>query len=369
MKKILFITQNLARTGSEMVLWYLLNHLPQQEFKAYVFCINQGELYEKLPKHIEKSASYKNSRSGAKKLFRSLLKISGKDPFEYQLMRIHRRFNPDLWYVNSIALPQVYPVAEKLPVKVVTHFHELLYAFTYLKKSEMEAVITRSDYCIACSTSVLKNIQAMGHQKVSLQYSFIDDTGIHTNPERINELRQDLGLLESDFVWVMSGSVIYMKGLNYLINLLETIKEDPIKIIWIGGSLHSGLDYYVEKTAATRYPGKLIFAGPQSKDYYNYLSLANGFLMLSHEESFSLVLVEAAYLGIPMVSLNTGIAADFIKEGMGKVSKSTNIEDIVSAMLQVQQGRTDTALLKSEASKFTVSRQIGSYLKLLKELA
>src|SRR5690606_33420384 len=196
----------------------------------------------------------------------------------------------------------------------------------------------------------------------------IDDTVIHTDPERVHQLRQDLQLLESDFVWVISGSVIYMKGLNYIIDLLESLKDRPDKIIWIGGSLHSGLDYFVQTTAAENYPGKLIFTGPQSSDYYNYLSLADGFLMLSHEESFSLVLVEAAYLGIPLVSLNTGIAAEFIKRGMGQVSKSANIEDIVAAMRQVQQEGAQTALLKSEASKFTASQQISNYLQLLREI-
>ena len=368
MKKILFITQNLARTGSEMVLWYLLNHLPQEEFKAYVFCIKEGELFEKLTGSIRKSISYKHSRSATTKLFRGILKALGKDPFEHQLMHIHRRFKPDLWYVNSIALPQVYPVAEKLPVKVVTHFHELLHAFTYLKKTEMEAVITRSDYCIACSTPVLKNILRMGHPQVRLQPSFIDETAIHTDPERIHQLRQELRLLESDFVWAISGSVIYMKGLNYIIDLLEALKDGPDKIIWIGGSLHSGLDYYVEKTAAENYPGKLIFTGPQSDEYFNHLALADGFLMLSHEESFSLVLVEAAYLGIPIVSLNTGIAYDFIKEGMGKVSDSANIEDIVAAMIEVQLGKTNTTLLKSEAKNYTAGQQMDGYLRLLREI-
>ena len=368
MKKILFITQNLARTGSEMVLWYLLNHLPEQEFKAYVFCINRGELFEQLPDSIEKSISYKHSGSGRDKLLRGILKASGKDPFEYQLMRIHRNFQPDLWYVNSMAIPQVYPVADKLHVKVATHFHELLHAFTYLRKEEMEAIIRRSDYCIACSTPVLDNIRQMGHPRVELQYSFIDDTVIQPDPEKIASLKRDLGISPSDFVWVMSGSVIYMKGLNYIVALLEALKEKPDKILWVGKSLQSGLDYYVEKIAAAKYPGKLIFTGAQSSDYYNYLSLADGFLMLSHEESFSLVLVEAAYLGIPLVSLNTGIAAEFIKRGMGQVSKSANIEDIVAAMRQVQQEGAQTALLKSEASKFTASQQISNYLQLLREI-
>src|SRR5690606_4352188 len=135
---------------------------------------------------------------------------------------------------------------------------------------------------------------------------------------------------------------------NYIVDLLESLKDRPDKIIWIGGPLHSGLDYFVQTTAAENYTGKLIFTGPQSGDYFNYMALADGFLMLSHEESFSLVLVEAAYLGITVVSLNTGIAADFIKEGMGRVCKSTNIKDIVAAMQQVQQEKARTDLLQSE---------------------
>src|SRR5690554_767666 len=185
MKKILFITQNLARTGSEMVLWYLLNHLPPEKYKAHVFCLSKGELFDALPANVGKSVTYKNSGLGRKKMGRVALKLAGKDPFEFQLTHIHRHFKPDLWYVNSIALPQVYPVAEKLNATVATHFHELLYAYSYLKKEEMEKLIHVSTYCIACSEPVRKNIEGMGHQRVLLQPSFIDDMAIHTDPNKI----------------------------------------------------------------------------------------------------------------------------------------------------------------------------------------
>src|SRR5690606_31079751 len=102
------------------------------------------------------------------------------------------------------------------------------------------------------------------------QASFIDDTAIHTDPNKIQEIKKRLNISASDFVWVISGSVIYMKGLNYLIGILEAFKNEPVKIVWIGKSLDSGLDYYVEKAAREKYPGKLVFAGSQAEDYYNY---------------------------------------------------------------------------------------------------
>jgi len=89
---------------------------------------------------------------------------------------------------------------------------------------------------------------------------------------------------------------------------------------------------------------------------------------LSHEESFSLVLLEAAFLGIPIVSVNTGIASDFLREGMGIVSKSHNIDDIVAAMIELQQQEIRKELLKSEAMKFTVSQQMAPYRKILDKL-
>ena len=59
MKRILFITPTFARTGSEMVLWYLITSLNPEKYKVFLFSIKKGELIECLPDNIDKSVSYK----------------------------------------------------------------------------------------------------------------------------------------------------------------------------------------------------------------------------------------------------------------------------------------------------------------------
>ena len=65
--------------------------------------------------------------------------------------------------------------------------------------------------------------------------------------------------------------------------------------------------------------------------------MANGLLSLSKEESFSLVMLEAAYLGIPTVSFATGMAKSFIKEGMGKVVERFDVDEM--AIHDLRDGR------------------------------
>lgn len=369
MKKILFITQNLARTGSEMVLWYLLNQLDPAKYKVHVFCMAKGELYDQLPDHIGKSVLYKKSRSWKNKIFRASLKARGKDPFQYQIHSIHQQLDPDCWYVNTITIPQVYPISKRLGVKVVTHFHELLHAFTFVQHDQLQQIINCSNTCIACSEELRERITEMGHLDVRLQNSFIDINTIHVNPKRVDEIKKELGILPSDFIWVISGVATYMKGLDYVISVLETFKHLPVKIIWVGRILNTGLDFYVKQVSEQKYPGKFVFTGALTQDYYNYMAIANGFLILSREESFSLVMLEAAYMGIPIVATDVGIASSFIQEGMGKVVSGTKVSDIIEAMQWLQDHPDqDSDKLREAARMYSVEKQLPLYEALIEEL-
>src|SRR5690606_29195177 len=163
------------------------------------------------------------------------------------------------------------------------------------------------------------------------QNSFIDTHTIHVNRKRVAEIREELGIQPSDFVWVISGVVTYMKGLDYVIPILKAFSHLPVKIIWIGKLLNTGLDFYVKRVADNKFPGKLIFTDALSTDYYDYMAMGNGYLSVSREECLSLAMLEAAYLGIPIVSVNNGIAASFVQDGMGKVIYGSKVEDITTA--------------------------------------
>lgn len=370
-KKILFITQDLGRTGSEMVLWHLLQHLDSDKYEMYVFCLKSGSLYDSLPVYISKSVMYQHNSNILKRAFRRVLKKFKVSALDYQLNYIQKRFKADVWFVNTIVIPEVYSVAKNHDVKIATYIHELLYAFSFISASSMQKVISYSDICIGCSEDVCARITEMGHTNVKLQHSFIDVNLIKPDFARVSIIRKELGFLTTDFVWVVSGKTTYMKGLDYVIPILEHFKDQPVKILWLGSEDETGLLFYVQQVAKLKYPGKLIFSGAQSTDYYNHLAVGNGLLLLSKEESFSLVLVEAAKLGLPVVSFDVGIADQFLNTeiGMGSVVKSRNVEDFVIQMKIVQDNfNFETEEIKKTALIYSVEHQVPRFENLMAEL-
>lgn len=368
-KRILFITQHLGRTGSEMVLWYLLRNINHQEYDVAVFCIKKGELFDLLPDSIEKHIMYKHSPRRADKAFRRIIKLFGINPLRYQLSRIQRTFKADIWYVNTVAVSEVFELPRPEGVKIVTHIHEHLHAFGTVRRHILERVFSYSDAWIGCSDMVCEKISDLKDANVYLQNSFIDTETIKTDPHRIQEIKERLGILPGDFVWVVSGGAQYMKGLDYVLPILEHFKAQHIKILWLGPQLDNGLEFYVRNVALKKYPNRLIFAGDLSDDYYNYMSVANGFLLLSREETFSLVMLEAAYLGIPMVAFKTGIAADFIKADMGISVDHGNLDKLVEGMQRIHGGlEIDVDKMREAAMIYDVKQQLPLYEALIDQI-
>jgi glycosyltransferase involved in cell wall biosynthesis len=352
-----------------MVLWYLLRNINHQEYDAAVFCIRKGELYDLLPASIEKHIMYKHSPKRTDRAFRRLVKLFGKDPLSYQLNKIQRTFKADVWYVNTVAVSEVFELPRPAGVKIITHIHEYLHAFNTVRRQTLERVFSYSDAWIGCSAMVCEKISDLKDTNVYMQNSFIDTETIITDPERIRAIKERLGVLPFDFVWVVSGGTQYMKGLDYVLPILEYFKDQHIKVLWLGPQLDNGLEFYVRNVANKKYPNRLIFAGDLSDDYYNYMSIANGFLLLSREETFSLVMLEAAFLGIPMVAFKTGIAAQFIKEGMGINVDFGNLEELIKGMQRIHEGlKIDVAKMREAAMIYDVKHQLPIYEALMNKM-
>jgi len=369
MKRILFITQNMERTGSEMVLWHLFNHIDFKKFKIHVFCIRRGALYDLLPSSIQKSSSYKESGLFGKKVLRTFLKTAGINPLHYQLNYIHRIFKPDYWYVNTLSIPWVYDVSVKLDVKIVTHIHELLYGFSFIKAQQFRNMIKSSNTILGCSEEVCSAIGALNHQDVRLQSSFIDPASILPTSSKINLIKQQFGIEKDDFVWAISGATTLMKGFDHMLHILDAFKGKPVKFLWIGRIIDDGLNEYIREIVAKNYSDQMFLCGPQAEYYYEHLACANGLLLLSREESFSLVLLEAAYLGLPTVSFDVGIAKSFINRKTGRVINNRDINSFIEAMKSVQNDHTiDDEEIKNAVHPYTTDYQIAKYQALLNDL-
>jgi glycosyltransferase involved in cell wall biosynthesis len=371
MKKILFITPTFARTGSEIVLWNLIKNLDPKKYEIFLFSIKKGELLNVLPPHIKTAVSYKFSGKWNLKWFRAILKLLGvENQVCYQLRQIQKEFKADLWFVNTIIVPDAYLAAATLNVKVATYFHEIGNALALIKGGDLQRILTFSHTCVGCSEIVVEKLQELGHENIKLQNSSIDEGGIQPNERIISNIKDRLGITSEDFIWVISGTASYMKGLDLILPLLKHFKNTRVKFLWLGEHTNTGLDLYVKSAAERISPGQVIFTGPLSEDYYSYLAAGNGLLILSREETFSLVMLEAAYLQMPIVGYDSGMLSKFIENDMGRVVTGLDSDKLCQAMEWVQQNQAsiNRTKLHAKTKRFTLQSQIPLFGNLLKEI-
>lgn len=357
MKKILFITPYFGRTGSEMQLFYLLNSLDRQKYQPYLFSRDCGILLKNLPADIPHSPGYKKHPNVLFRVLRLVLYALGINPVEFQLRKIHKRFKPDFWYINTIANRDALNLAKKLKVKLITHVHELPMSYSMVQAATIQNMVEHSTMAIGCSKIVCEKLEDMGMKNVHLLYGFIDNTQIKLDANE-NDIKKKLGISPNDFVWIVAGSASTTKGIDFLIPLLKELKPNH-KIIWLGSTTSSGTSYYVEKSIETHFNQRVLFTGPRIADYYSYFNIGHACLSLSREDSFPLVLQEAAHLGKPIVGFNSGGISEFVNEQVGTVVDQLNFKDLAKAMAKVEQdySKYDPAYIKQYAKGFNATQQ------------
>jgi glycosyltransferase involved in cell wall biosynthesis len=358
MKKILFLTREFGVSGSEMLLLYILNNLDENKYKSFLFTKQKGALLYELPAYIESHVSYKFSKKPFCYLFGKILSKLKINPLFYQLKKLQHQINADFWYVNTVINPEYYDIAKKLGVKVITHAHELPTAYSINTAKEMSTVFHGTDLLIGCAKIVCNKFEEMGHQNTKLLYGFIDHSKIKLKLSK-EEARKKIGLLNDDFVWAISGHTIPTKGIEFLIPLMQKLHSNA-KIIWIGQEIDRGINFYVKEALKNKFPDRVMFLGQQREFYYDYLNAADAFLLLSREDSFPLVMIEAAYLGKPIASFNSGGVAEFVNDDIGVIVPDWNAESLANVMLKMENsiGNYNPQLIKSYSLAFEADTQI-----------
>jgi glycosyltransferase involved in cell wall biosynthesis len=363
MKKILFFTPYGERTGSEMLLWNILKGFDRHLFQAQLICEQSGELLNSMPADVK---SYSLNYSLLEKaIFKvSTIKKSNENfspiaAYINQITSIHNRFQPDYWYLNTIVMAKMIPLARRLGVKVISHFHELPPSYQTIRENQLKDLIEYSTAIIGCSEIVCEKIRILGHRNIYLQHEFIDNSKITTRNDKKKQIRQELNIADDDFVWGLSATRTNNKGIDLLPEIAKSFSNKKAHFIWLGGG-NSGLFYYAKKQIEYYGIENVHFLGALKEDYYDYLAVADAFLLLSRSDSFPLVMIEAAYLGKPIIAFNSGGVNEFVLEGMGAIVDSWNICDLINEMNKLMSGaiKIDTDIIKERATEFCVSKQM-----------
>ncbi|MCU0326071.1 MAG: glycosyltransferase family 4 protein [Spirosomaceae bacterium] len=364
--KIFFITPTGGRTGSEMMLWYLLKYI-KGKIRTVIYTRQNGELFaqdspadETFINKTYQGFLYKIYEGVYYKLFKQTPEIS-------KIKRIHQSVKPDFWYLNTMMSPDVAELAIALRVKYIVHVHELVTIYDEIRQQQFIEQLQNASLIICCSTIVQKRINQMGYQNTVLLHEYIDTSLIKIKFDR-EQLRSTLGIPRNAFVWLMSGSMNLRKGYDMVPDLLENMPENSY-LVWLGSKKDAGLNYYLEQRVLQENLN-FVYLGSQSDDYYDYFNIADGFVLTAREDPFPLVMIEAAFLQKPIVAFNSGGVSEFVIDGMGVVVDSFNPKDLANAMQKVECGeiKNDKSILQNRALEFDVKNQIGKWVQLFSNL-
>lgn len=381
MIKILFFTSTSEYTGSEIALYNIVNNISNEyiEKVAWVSKLN-GKLIQKLTPQIKCIVMDKKIKNIFFLYFLIINFISNIQSLArlklivYQsfLAYVHQFINSDIWFINTILQPDVLTYAYQNKIPCVVYAHELEQMLVGLTDVEVRMLVSYPELIIACSETSAQMLRTLGRKKnIEICFPTIDIEKIYNLNLNPKFLREKLGISESTFIWCMSGSSDSNKNPVRFVEIASQIlmRGYDCHFFWLGGNLHSGLSVFVEKYAQTlNINHKITWTGLLSgDDYYEYLNLADGFILTSTKECFPLVSLEALYLKKPIVSFDCGGIREIINDKLGYIVKSWNTNDIVEAMIKVMNDDSwfDPDLARKTAEIYAIENQIKAWEKIM----
>ena len=359
--KILFFTNNLNRTGAEVVLFNLICRLDPNQFQIGLVVVGElGQLISELPKHIDHyqlKVKYN--------LFEKVQHYLGRDLLSDQLSEIQDKGQYSIWYVNSLSPTFVLKYAKPYNITTVCHIHELSSNYSYLSDDDFINVL-QSDVIISCSQLVYDQISKGYNGRIETVYSAIDT-------EYIDGLNLDRKIKRQEIRVVCSGSISDRKGTDLFLEIARQLKEKNYKFIWLGHYSKTGYSVWIKQILENSGLSNVEFITPTTQfQYYTEINNADLYFSSSREESLGLAMMEAHYLGIPVIALNSGGPSLFIDESNGLIINSFDINDISSLIDHYIDEKINTATKESLINfplKFNLSNEFNRWEVLLKSIA
>lgn len=180
------------------------------------------------------------------------------------------------------------------------------------------------------------------------------------NPESVPEseivsLRNKLGY-NGCFVYGFVGRLVDRKGINELFNAFENLySKDTVYRLLVVGSIET--EQLADKSLIERmrqHPG-VFLAGPQM-NVPLYLSVMDVFVLPAWWEGFGNVLIQAAAMGIPVISTNaTGTRDAVNKDYNGLLVAPGSVKELETAMKTLHDDRELSIMLGMNGKKWALN--------------
>jgi UDP-glucose:(heptosyl)LPS alpha-1,3-glucosyltransferase len=210
----------------------------------------------------------------------------------------------------------------------------------------------------------------MPEDKIHVVYNGIDTKIFNANrmPRLREEYRKSVGVEDDLPVLLFVGSGFERKGLSYLIEAIDNLKNRNLKtkLLIIG---KDKVLKYKRLAKKLNVDEDIVFAGPQ-KDVRYYYSASDIFVLPTLYDPFSNATLEAMACGLPVVTSRFNGASEVVeKEGMGCTVQNPTDQEEIARKIEEALSMADKKELKNKgkdiAQRYSIEKTVKEFMKVL----
>lgn len=200
-------------------------------------------------------------------------------------------------------------------------------------RKKVSKIMEEYDLNVALSENLKKSILSV--------YPNIEDNIVTINnlfdEEKIRNSIQNIKYVKSNTLrFVMLGRLSKVKGYDKIIEVVKLLKNDNLqkkfKFVFIGDGEEK--ENLISKVLEYKIDDCVTFLGKKNPPY-PYMKNNDCFILSSNSEAFPLVIIEAFYCGLPVISTNIVSAYEMIEDGKNGIIVNNSIEDLYKIIKKV----------------------------------
>ncbi|MFN8243100.1 MAG: glycosyltransferase family 4 protein [Ferruginibacter sp.] len=355
--KITFISHDASLSGAPILLINLVKLLSTSgQYKICIIVKRGGPLNERFSQAAKtivlKPAGYRQSGSwlvGIKELFSSRLQLIRA------LWNCHRS---EVVFSNTITNGRLLKKVARVNRNIISYIHELEEAARVFEEEHDSSLTIRlSRLLLYPSTAVaafLKSYYHVPEDKLkALPYYFPPmNSGSSSKAAERQWVASVCKLPVTNRVVLAMGSISHRKGIDLFMETARIVctQRNDISFVWTGPYENAAMEKYVQDWLQ-QHPGLAVgFTGPRPPAIQNFLC-ADLFFLSSREDPYPLVVLEAAYTGLPAICFSaSGGITDFVNDTNGWLINGFSAGEAASCIM-VAIDQPATIITKGERAR------------------
>jgi glycosyltransferase involved in cell wall biosynthesis len=360
--RLLFVGHAASRTGAPIVLLHLVSWLHENTNSDISILLKEGGPLVPDYRNAGRTKIYMPESRLDKFDWKSKVRLPFAKNILKQLSSNFDDYGYDMVYFNTIDNGIIMSEFGTVDFPIVTHVHELDSWIRQVGSNNLNMVRQMSSHFIVPSNAVKTAlIKRYGFpvSKTDVVYEFIQTKIAGPKPKGL-EVRNSLTIEPDAFVIGSSGLAYWRKGKDLFIQLaLEVNKRLPdrsIHFLWTGQMKQKEgyrLQHDIDHAGLE---GKVHFVG-QVSNPLQYYSAMDIFVLMSREDPFPLVCLEAASLSKPILCFdNAGGMPEFVEKDAGFVVPYLDIVAMAEYCVKLALDRSLIERLGTRAAEKVVER-------------